>query len=107
MPRSLGTRSTGTTSTRIESRSMTRGLNRDLGLSTNVTAALTFSATTGQVTATAGTFAAFATNVPVLVASTVYNEGYFVVTATDASTYLTLAPAPQNEGPVTATLRTI
>ena len=106
MPASIGTRTTSRASDRSETLTMTKGYTRDLGLKTNVTASLTFSAGTGQVTAGAGTFAGFATETTVLIEGTASNNGYFVVTATDASTYLTLSPAPKNEGPVTATLRT-
>jgi hypothetical protein len=107
MTKQLGTRGQSRSSDRIESRRMTKGYTRDIGLSTNVTASLTFNAGTGQVTASAGTFAAFKTEVPVLVENTQHNNGYFVVTATDTSTYLTLSPPPTTEGPVTATLRTV
>ena len=107
MTKQLGTRGQTRTSDRIASRTMTKGYTRDLGLSTNVTASLTFNAGTGKVTASASTFAAFKTNVDILVENTQFNNGYFVITATDASTYLTLSPSPTTEGPVTATLRTV
>ena len=107
MTKHLGTRGQTRSSDRIESRNMTKGYTRDLGLSTNITASLTFSAATGKVTAAASTFAAFKTQVSILVEGTQYNNGYFVITATDSSTSLTLSPAPTNEGPVTATLRTV
>ena len=107
MTKNLGTRQQARSSDRIESRGNTNSYTRDQGLSTNVAASLTFSASTGKVTASASTVAAFGTNVPVLVEGTQNNNGYFVITATDASTYLTLSPAPTNEGPVSATLRTV
>ncbi len=107
MAKQLGTRGQTRASDRIESRNVTESYTRDLKLSTAVTASLTFNSGTAKVTAAASTFAAFKMQVPVLVENTVHNNGYYMVTATDQSTYLTLSPAPTTEGPLTATLRTV
>lgn len=86
--------------------SQTRTLTRDVGLASNVTASVTFNAGTGNATASAATFTNFSAGQVVLIEGTATNNGYFEVTATDASTYLTLSPKPKTEGPVTATVRT-
>jgi hypothetical protein len=94
------------TATPSESESSTH--TRDVGMTKNVTASCTFvNSTTKQVQAANGTFAAFALNDLILVERTNHNNGDFVVTAIDTvnQAYLTLAPSPSNEGPLTATIR--
>ncbi len=81
-------------------------LTRDIGMSKLVTASVTFSAGTGKATAAAGTFANFATNDQIVIIGSAANNGFYTVTATDNSTYLTLDPPPKNGGPVTVTIRT-
>jgi len=89
---------------RPPSERLTKSFTRDLGLASLVTASITFSS--GQATAAASTFANFKVGQAVLITGTNLNNGQFVVTATDASTYLTLQPPAANEGAVTATVRT-
>lgn len=86
---------------------LTKFYTRDLGMSKNVTASTTFAAGTGKATAAAATFAAFAVGDDVVVEGTNTNNGYFHVIATDASTFITLDPPPKNEGPVSATVRSL
>jgi hypothetical protein len=93
-------------SNRPPASSQTKTLTRDVGLATNVTASITFNAGTGQATAAASTFAGFSAGQVLLVEGSNTNNGYFKVSATDASTYLTLFPPPKNEGPLIASIRT-
>lgn len=87
---------------------MFKSLTRDVGMSKLANAAMTFIASSGEVTAANGTFAAFAVNDPLLVEGTNLNNGYFTVIGIDSANraFLTLDPSPKNEGPVTATMRT-
>jgi hypothetical protein len=85
---------------------MTKFLTRDLGMSKLVSASLTFvNSTTKQVQGAASTFTNFAVGDTILVEGTNLNNGYHNVIATDTSTYLTLAASPQNEGPISCTIR--
>jgi hypothetical protein len=95
--------------TRMPSGSETRTHTKDLGMTKNVTASITFvNSTTKQAQAANGTFAAFAVNDVVLVEGVNLNNGFFTVTGLDATnqSYLVLDPSPKNEGPITATIRT-
>lgn len=79
---------------------------RDVGMSKNVTASMTFTASNGRATAAASTFAAFAVGDPVLVSGTNLNNGTFQVLSTDASTFVQLDVPVKDEGPLSATMRT-
>lgn len=88
---------------------MTRTYTRDLGLSKNVTASFTFvNSTTKQIQGANGSLAAFAVNDLVLIEGTNLNNGFQTVTGVDGTNqaFLVLSPGPQNEGPLTATIRT-
>ena len=100
----LGTRGQATQhKERIQQGSQTRGYTRDIGMTKNVTASLTFAAGASQIQGVGS--AAFAVNDPVLVEKTNLNNGYFIVTANDG-TNLTVDPPPKDEGPISATVRT-
>lgn len=109
MATELGTRrkSTGQ-QTHGSSRSLNTLPTRDPGAAKLATAALTFSAGTGKVSAANGTFSAFVAGDPVLFGGTNLNGGEFLITASDAvnGAWLSLDPPPKSEGPVTATART-
>jgi hypothetical protein len=87
-------------------RQMTKSYTRDVGMSKNVSASITFGS--GEILAANGTFAAFGFNDVVLIENTNQNNGYFLVTGIDATNhaFLTLQPPPKAEGPITATVRT-
>lgn len=105
----IGTRNRFTSfDTRAPGGSQTRSLSGDLGMSKLATASMTFSASTGKVTAANTTFANFAVNDLVLFENTNLNNGYFTVTAIDGTNgaFLTLAPPPKSEGPLSTTVRT-
>lgn len=91
-----------------EGGSQTRGLTRDVGMTKNVTASLTFGS--GNITGANGTFptSGFAVGDPLLVENTNLNNGYFTITALDGTnqSFLTVDPAPKAEGPLSATVRT-
>lgn len=89
--------------------SRTSGLTRDVGMSKNVTASITFSASSQQLQAANGTFANFVAGDPIFVEDTNLNNGEFIITAIDATnqSYLTVDPPPKNEGPLSAVVRTI
>lgn len=86
--------------------SITRTLTRDVGMSKNVSASITFGS--GNLTAANGTFANFIAGDPILVEGSNLNNGEFEITAIDATNhaFLTVDPAPKAEGPITATVRT-
>ncbi|HEY2068267.1 MAG TPA: hypothetical protein VGG48_01835 [Rhizomicrobium sp.] len=86
----------------------TRSYTRDKSMSKNVTASITFSAADGKLEAANGTFTAFVAGDPVFVQGTNLNNGDFIITAIDAtnSAYLAVDPAPKDEGPLSATVRT-
>lgn len=84
-------------------------LTRDVGMSKNVTASITFvGGGTNQLQAANGTFANFVAGDPVLVEGTNLNNGEFITTAIDSvnHAFLTVDPPPKAEGPITATVRT-
>lgn len=93
---------------RQPSSSQTKSFTRDVGLSKNVAASITFvGGGTNQLQAAGGTFAAFAAQDEILVEGVNLNNGYFTVLSTDGSTQLTVDPPPKAEGPLTATVRTV
>jgi hypothetical protein len=111
MPRFLGTR---TSSRQPNGTPATRGLSRDFaqqdkGSTNQLTASLTFTAATARMAGGNGTFAAFGIGDRFLVEGTVTNDGRFGVTGIDAvnQAYLTVAPAPKDQGAISATLRKV
>lgn len=82
---------------------------RDVGMSKNVTASITFTASTKKLTAANGTFAAFALNDMIAVSKTNKNDGFFTVVAIDGvnSSFLTVDAPCNDEGPLSATVRTV
>lgn len=106
----VGTRTmTGFRKERPEQGSLTRGYTRDKGMTKNVSASITFTASDGRATGANGTFTStFAVGDPVLIQNSNLNNGFHTVTALDGvnAAYLTLDPPPKNEGPITVTLRT-
>lgn len=110
MPENLGTRtSVEVARERIDQGSDTRTRNQDKGMTKKVTASITFAAATGRATGAGNTFLnTFAVNDPVLVSGSLFNNGFFTVTALDGggNAFLVLDPPPKNEGPLTVTLRT-
>ena len=108
----LGTR----TSSRLPNNTAaSRGLTRDFteqdphGLN-QLTASLTFTSGTAQISGANGTFASFgAIGDRIQAEGTVVADGGFLVTGIDATNhaFLTVAPPPKSVGPVTATLRKI
>lgn len=109
----LGTRKTQTSRReRLPQGHETRTMTRDIGLATNVTVSATFvNSATKQVQAANGTFTAFnalGLPFPILVEGANLNNGFFNVVAIDSvnQSFLTLDPGPQNEGPLTVTIRT-
>lgn len=87
--------------------SVTRSYSADPGMKKRVTASVTFVAGANQLQAAAATFANFAAGDTVEVEAANLNNGVFLVTATDASTQLTVAGGVKNEGPITVTIRAI
>jgi hypothetical protein len=83
-------------------------LTRDIGMTKLVTASVTFSASTGEVTAASGTFVSFSVRDAIVVLGSAGNDGFYTVLGIDtvAATYLLLSPAPKNGGPETVTIRT-
>ena len=112
MPASLGTRSkSGFKYERLAQGNDTRSYTRDLGMTKRVTASLTFASAGATLTGANGTFTGtFAVNDPMWVENgAVLNQGaFFTITGLDAvnAAYLTLDPAPKDEGPLTITVRT-
>ena len=107
MPKSIGTRANQTLKNeRMDQGEQSRFYSCDVGMSKNVTASITFGS--GALTATNGTFTAFAVQDQILVGGTNLNNGYSTVTAIDGTnqSFLTVDPPPKAEGPVTATVRT-
>jgi hypothetical protein len=94
--------------TRIDQGHQTRGFSRDVGMSKNISASITFTTSPAEASAANGTFAAFAVQDVVLIEGCNINNGYFTVTGIDTvnSAYLVLDPPPAAEGPITATVRT-
>lgn len=89
---------------RIAGGAMTKTLTRDIGMTKNVTASITFGS--NQLLAAASTFTAFAAGDDILVEGVNLNNGLFHVISTDGSTELTVDPPPKTEGPISATVRT-
>jgi hypothetical protein len=93
---------------------VTRSYTRDVGMTKLVTASITFSSASSQLQAANGTFGAggstFAVGDPIeVLGGAVLNNGAtFQITAVDTvnGAFLTVDPAPVNEGPITATVRT-
>ena len=90
----------------------TRNLTRDFAEqdpdSTNqLSASLTFTAATARISGANGDLANFAIGERFQVENTVTNDGGFLVTDIDAvnQAYVTVAPAPKDQGAVTAFLR--
>ena len=105
----LGTRQRQTSyQTNAPSRQETRTATRDIGMTKNVTASLTFSAATGRVSGANGTFANFVAGDTLLIEGTNLNNGERIVTGIDTTNhaFLSLNFPPQNEGPIAATVRT-
>lgn len=111
MPQNIGTRARQINKLeRIDQGHETRSHTRDLGMTKLVQAtSLTFvGGATKQIQAANGTFAAFAAGDDVLVDGVNLNNGFFHVTAIDATnqSYLVVDPPPAAEGPVTGNVRT-
>lgn len=110
MAASIGTRTVASARhERIDQGGETRNYTRDLGMTKNVTASLTFT-TDGKITGANGTFTGtFAVLDPVLIGGTNLNNDFAVVTALDAvnAAFIIIDPPPKAEGPITATVRTV
>lgn len=110
MPQNIGTRSRQINKLeRIDQGHETRNHTADPGMTKRVVATCTFvNSTTKQVQAANGTFASFAVGDDILVEGVNLNNGFFHVTGVDGTnqSYLVLDPSPQNEGPISATIRT-
>lgn len=108
---SIGTRSRNLSlSNAPYSGTIGEGYTRDVTMSKLVSgASLTFTASTGRVSGSNGTFTAFAVNDLVFFSGTNLNQGEHIVTAVDGvnAAYCVLSPAPKDEGPLTATMRTV
>ena len=90
--------------------SVNGSLTRDVGMSKNVTASITFVAGgTNQLQGANGTFNNFVADDMILVEGTNLNNGIFTVTAIDGTNhaFLTVDNPPKAEGPVTATVRSL
>lgn len=86
-----------------------RANTRDLGLSKNVTASITFTASSKQLSGANGTFNNFAVNDDIEVLKTNLNNGVFRVTAIDGTNhaFLTVDYPVKDEGPLSATVRSV
>lgn len=110
MAKSIGTRSNQTLKNeRMDQGHMSRAYSRDVGMSKLVTASLTFATAGATATGANGAFAAFAVQDQILTAGTNLNDGYATITGIDTANhaFVVLDPPPKNEGPVTATVRTV
>jgi hypothetical protein len=110
MPYRIGTRTkVNQQHGHIQQGSMTKFYTRDVGLTTNVTASITFTANT--MTGANGTFlnTLWPVNAPIFVEGVNLNNGYFTITGLDNtnSAFLTVDPSPKAEGPISATVRTV
>ncbi|HEV2187509.1 MAG TPA: hypothetical protein VGR70_09890 [Stellaceae bacterium] len=110
MPANFGTRTRQNfAKERVQQGSMTKTYTRDLGMTKNVTASLTF-AVAGTITGANGTFNAppWTIGDDILVEGVNLNDGYFRIIGIDAvnGAFLTVDPPPKNEGPLNATVRT-
>ncbi len=81
---------------------------RDVGMSKRVSVTTTFTAVDGRITGVAGDFTAFANKDPIVVQGAVLNAGAFLIVGLDEvdHAYLTVDPAPKDEGPIAVTIRT-
>jgi hypothetical protein len=107
----LGTRTSsrqpnGTPATRTLSRDFQRG---DPGSTNHLSASLTFTAATARIAGANGTFTSFALGDRFQIEGSVTNDGGFQVSSIDAANhaYVTVAPAPKDQGAVTAFVRKI
>ena len=94
---------------RIDQGAQTRTLTRDVAMSKNVTASVTFvNGATKQLQAANGTFLAFALYDQILIEGANLNNGYFTITGLDTvnHAYVVVDPSCKNEGPITVTIRT-
>lgn len=108
MPDSVGTRTqTDFRKSRIDQGAETRSHTRDVGMSKNVTASITFTASTGKLTAANGTFAAFGIGDQILVGLTNQNNGFKSVTAIDVTnqSFLTVDPPCKDESAISCNVR--
>lgn len=111
--RMVGTRNAPTQSLNTASaptRSVSQSLTRDVGMSKNVTASITFvGGGTNQLQAANGTFSAFVASDIILVEGSALNSGTFQVVAIDAvnHAFLTVANGLKAEGPITCTVRSL
>lgn len=110
MPDSLGTRrSDQFYKGRADQGADTRSRNGDKGMTKRVSASITFTASNGRATGANGTFTStFSVGDPVMIQNTNLNNSFHTVTGLDGvnAAYLVLDPAPKDEGPLTALLRT-
>ena len=108
MPEAFGTRTKAELHyERVTQGSQTRFFSRDVGMTKNVTASITFGG--GAATGANGTFTnTFAVNDPVLIEGCSLNNGYFTITALDTvnGAFLALDPPPKAEGPLNVNIRT-
>jgi hypothetical protein len=91
------------------SRSNNVGLTRDVGMSKNVTASITFvNGGTNQLQAANGTFTPFAIGDQIRVDGANLNNGNYTVLAIDATNhaFLIVDNGLKNEGPISCTVRT-
>lgn len=90
------------------SRSQNGSFTRDLGLKDNVTASATFTASNGRITCANGTFTSkFFAGETIVVSKTNLNNSDYIITGVDGvnAAYLVVDPAPKDEGPLSATIR--
>lgn len=111
MPANLGTRTKQTfAKERVQQGALTKTYTRDVGMTKNVTASITFSAGSSQLQAANGTFNAppWVAGDDILVEGVNLNNGFFRITAIDSvnGAFLTVDPPPKNEGPLSAVVRT-
>lgn len=85
--------------------SETRSNTRDPGKTKRVVTSATFTASNGRVTGSNGDFTNFKVEDAVLIEGTLLNNGFFSIIGLDGvnAAYLTLDPAPKDEGPIANT----
>lgn len=109
--RQVGTRaSQGQFNSHPPEASIDRSMQQDLGMTKRVTASMTFvNGGTNQIQAANGTFANFAVGDVIVVEGTNLNNGVCQVTAIDGvnQAFLTTDLGRKNEGPLSATVRTL
>lgn len=88
--------------------SMESSYTRDVGMSKRVASNATFTAATARIAGANGDFANFVTGDPIRVAGSNKNDGEFLITGLDGvnQAYLTVDPAPKDEGPIAVVVRT-